>query len=217
MGIQEAMTTRVVTISASFGTGGSVIGPAVADRLGLPFVDRAIPAAVARDLAVPLDQALAHDQKLPTGIVRVLSEMANAVIPIGTSPIVGLTETDSEDIFRSGTEKVIHQVADETGGVILGRAAAIVLAGHPTALHVRLHGPRERRLRRSLERPGLSEEEAARLLDDSDKARFAYVKHFYRCDPRDSGLYHLAIDTTVLPDNVTVDLIVSVAHARRPG
>ena len=37
----------VVTISGSFGAGGSVIGPAVADRLGIPFVDRVIPIEVA--------------------------------------------------------------------------------------------------------------------------------------------------------------------------
>ena len=38
----------VVTISATYGAGGSEIGPAVAAMLGLPFVDRAIPAGVAR-------------------------------------------------------------------------------------------------------------------------------------------------------------------------
>jgi hypothetical protein len=37
----------VVTLSASFGAGGSVIGPRVAEELGLPFLDRAIPVAVA--------------------------------------------------------------------------------------------------------------------------------------------------------------------------
>ncbi|HEY0540394.1 MAG TPA: cytidylate kinase family protein, partial [Actinoallomurus sp.] len=36
----------VVTVSATFGAGGSVIGPAVAERLGKPFVDRAIPYTV---------------------------------------------------------------------------------------------------------------------------------------------------------------------------
>jgi hypothetical protein len=32
-----------VTIAATYGSGGSAIGPAVAERLGLPFVERAIP------------------------------------------------------------------------------------------------------------------------------------------------------------------------------
>lgn len=204
----------VVTISAPFGAGGSVIGPAVAERLGLMFVDRAIPAAVAKDLAVPLDRVLAHDQHLPSGIVRVLSKMANSIVPYGNTPVGALIETDEEDVFRSGTEKVIHEIADQSGGVILGRAAAIVLAGHPTALHVRLQGSRERRLARATAHEGLTEEDATRLLEDTDRARYAYVKHFYKADPGDSSLYHLVIDTTVLPDELCTDLIVRAAEAR---
>jgi cytidylate kinase len=211
------MPTQVVTISAPFGAGGSVIGPAVAERLDIPFVDRAIPAAVAKDLAVPLDRALVHDQRLPTGIVRILSKMANAVVPYGATPVAGLADTDEEDVFRAGTEKVIHEVAEGTGGVILGRAAAIVLAEHPTALHVRLHGPRDRRLARAMRNQGLSSDDANRLLDDSDKARAAYVKHFYRCDPSDARLYHLVIDSTALGDDVTVELIATAARARVAG
>jgi cytidylate kinase len=203
-----------VTISAPFGAGGSVIGPAVADRLGIPFVDRAIPAAVAKDLAVPLDRALAHDQRLPTGIVRILSKMANSMVPYGTSPIAATADTDEEDVFRAGTEKVIHHVADQTGGVILGRAAALVLANHPSALHVRLHGPKEARLARAVGREGITSETASKLMDDTDRARVAYVKHFYRCDPYDSRLYHLVIDTSVLPDAVCVDLIATAARVR---
>ena len=29
---------RLITVSASYGAGGSVVAPALADRLGLPFV-----------------------------------------------------------------------------------------------------------------------------------------------------------------------------------
>ena len=208
------MATTVVTISAPFGAGGSVIGPLVAGRLGIPFVDRAIPAAVAKELAVPLDRALSHDQQLPSGIVRVLSKMANSMIPYGTSPVGAVADTDAEDVFRAGTEKVIHEVADRTGGVILGRAAAIVLAQHPSALHVRLQGPHEGRLAAALLRGGISRDAAAKLMEDTDRARVAYVKHFYRADPRDARLYHLVIDTTVFPDDVCADLIVTAAHAR---
>ena len=33
----------LVALSASYGAGGSVIGPALAERLDVPFIDRAIP------------------------------------------------------------------------------------------------------------------------------------------------------------------------------
>ena len=55
----------VVTISATYGAAGSVIGPAVAEGLGARFLDRAIPVAVAHSLAVPLSDVLEHDERAP--------------------------------------------------------------------------------------------------------------------------------------------------------
>ena len=90
-----------------------------------------------------------------------------------------------EEEFLVRTEKVIREIAEHGGGVILGRASQLVLAGHPTALHVRLDGPRKRRLAIIRESLDLSEQDAERLLDDNDRARTAYVRHFYRADPAD--------------------------------
>ena len=53
---------HVVTISATYGAGGSVVGPAVAERLGVPFVDRAIPTRVADDLGISVEHALTRDE-----------------------------------------------------------------------------------------------------------------------------------------------------------
>src|SRR5438105_12612302 len=69
----RAVTARVggpvVTVSAQYGTAGAVIGPAVAEQLGVPFLDRAIPAAVAHSLSVPLAQVLEHDERRP-GVIE---------------------------------------------------------------------------------------------------------------------------------------------------
>jgi cytidylate kinase len=51
------------------------------------------------------------------------------------------------------------------------------------------------------------------MLDDNDRARTAYVKHFYGADPADPRLYHLVIDTTRLPASAAVDLIAAAARA----
>ena len=57
----------LVAISASYGAGGSRVGPALAERLGVPFVDRAIPMAVAERLDVSPDDATAYDEQAPGG------------------------------------------------------------------------------------------------------------------------------------------------------
>ena len=59
---------------------------------------------------------------------------------------------------------------------------------------------------------GVDEKLARRRLEDADRARTAYVKHFYRTDPADCRHYHLVIDTTVIPIDTAVDLVVRAAQ-----
>jgi cytidylate kinase len=199
-------------VSASYGAGGSEIGPAVAEALGLPFVDRAVPAGVARKLDVPLDLARQRDETTDRGLWRVISSMALVPEMAGAGPLAYHTFAD-EHAFREKTEEVLHEIA-ELGGVVLGRAAAIVLAGRDDALHVRLDGPVEGRVLRSVQRSGRSEAEVRRALRSNDAARAAYVRNFYRADPADARHYHLVIDTTAIPWNAAADLVVAAARAR---
>ncbi|MFL6055211.1 MAG: AAA family ATPase [Actinoallomurus sp.] len=206
----------VVTISATFGAGGSVVGPAVAEHLSVPFIDRAIPYTVAADIGCSLEEVLDHDDRAEHGLGRILANAARL-------PNVSLGGMDvhlpqrgivPEEEFVRRTEHVIKEIADRgDGAVILGRAAQIVLAGHPSTLHVRLDGPRKRRIARIQESMEVSAEEAERLLTENDRARTAYVKHFYRADPADPGLYHLVIDSTRLAATACADMVVTAAHA----
>ena len=204
-----------VTISATFGAGGSVIGPAVAERLGLPFVDRAIPAAVAAEIGCSLEEVLAHDDRAEHGLGRLLSQAARFpnVTLGGLEVDLSSRGLPTEEDLVARTEQVIKQVAVGRGGVILGRAAQLVLAGRPRVLHARLDGPRARRLAMVRESFGLGAREADRLLRDNDQARSAYVKHFYHADPADPALYHLVLDSTRLSAAACVDLIVAATGA----
>ncbi|MEV5747268.1 cytidylate kinase-like family protein [Actinoallomurus sp. NPDC052308] len=208
--------TGVITISATFGAGGSAIGPAVAEHLGVPFIDRAIPYTVAADLGCSLEEALAHDDRAEHGLGRLLADAARLPnVTLGGMDVhLPQRGVVPEEEFVHHTEQVIKEVADRgEGAVILGRAAQVVLADHPAALHVRLDGPRRRRIARVQESMELSAQEAERLLTENDRARTAYVKHFYRADPADPGLYHLVIDSTRLAAAACVDMVVTAAHA----
>ncbi|GAC1319984.1 MAG: hypothetical protein NVSMB16_15450 [Acidimicrobiales bacterium] len=198
---------RVVTISAPYGAFGSVIGPRVAERLGIPFIDRAIPMDVATRLSVPESEAMAHDEKVPSGFWRAMALLGTGTIPDGSGPIFD-RRPDEED-FRLQTEAVLRDVASSEGGVILGRAAAIVLADRPDALHVRLDGSIERRL---AQLTALGDQQAKAHQRYLDKAWAGYVKRFYRRNPADPALYDLILDSTVLSFEICVDLICLAAQ-----
>ena len=212
----------VVTLSASFGAGGSIVGPLVAEHLGLPFLDRAIPVAVAEALAVPMADAVAHDERRTPSLGRVLASLARAAAApdtaFGSAPTAARASLGDQPelAFRDQTERVIHQIADTTGGVILGRAGAIVLHEQGSALHVRLDGPVEARIQRAIGFEGINEAEARKMLAETDRAREAYVKHFYKCDARDACHYHLVLDSTVFDVDTCADLIVAAARAHNP-
>jgi cytidylate kinase len=201
----------VVTISASYGAGGAYVGPRLAERLGVPFVDRAIPNEVAQKLRVPLTEAVRHDETAGSVFERFVRVLAPAGMAFGARPYLEHEVVD-ENLYRDATEQVIREQAAREGGVFLGRAAALVLGESPRALHVRLHGSREGRVARAMEHEGLSRADAERRLADNDRAREAYVHHFYGADANDLRHYHLAIDTTAIDLDCCVDLIVAAAE-----
>jgi cytidylate kinase len=201
----------LVTLSAPYGAGGSRIGPQVAERLDVPFVDRAIPTGVAERLAVPLREAIEHDESVGNWFTRALLSFGQ-VTPVlaGATPVPENVLTD--DAFRQATEQVLREHAAGEGAVILGRAGAIVLREQPDVLHVRLGGPRAARIEQGMRLEGVDRATAERHLEETDRARQAYVHHFYRCDARDPEHYHLVIDSTAIALETCAELIVLAAR-----
>lgn len=205
----------VVTISAAYGAAGAEVARAVAERLGMPFHDRAIPAQVAGRLGVSVAEAEANDETVARGLWRLVASLGTMPDPVGgVLPTAALPDARA---YREQTERVLAEIADRAGGVVLGRAGAMVLGERPDVLHVRLDGPPRRRLDAACERSGRPRDEVRREMDANDRTRHAYVQHFYRCDPAVARHYHLVVDSTALPVETVVDLIVAAARARGIG
>ena len=204
---------HVVTISATYGAGGALVGPEVAERLGVPFVDRAIPVAVADDLGIPLDDALSRDEQCGGWLSRLLT----ATAPLSAEWMIGpehpRTALLPDSAVLRCTEGVIRKAVAGEGAVILGRAAAIVLRDHPGAFHVRLDGDPDRRVRQAMTLQGMDEHEAREALARNDKARSTYVRHFYNADAASPRYYHLVIDSTAVPLTACTELIVAAVEA----
>jgi len=202
-----------ITISSSYGANGDGIGREVAQRLGLQFFDRAIPVAVARELAIEPDEAIAKDWKAPGRMERVLSAMMTGSTQFGLLDAQAEI-TSNPDVFRQATELVIRQIADGDGGVILGRASMVVLRGRPDVLCVRLDGPTEARISRVVQRGNADEATARREQKVTDDAREAYGRTFYRVTQNDATLYHVILDSTVLSHEACVDVVLRTADDR---
>ncbi|MHB1851877.1 MAG: cytidylate kinase-like family protein [Acidimicrobiales bacterium] len=203
----------VVTISAAYGAGGGFVGPRVAERLGVTFWDRAIPASVAADLAERPEEVLAVENELGRGLSHWISFFsASGAVWTGIPPLDVESHHD-EAAYKAHIAAVLRRAA-QRGAVILGRGAAIVLANHPWALHVRLDGPLEARIAQVMDLGGLDEHTARRAQHHTDTARHRYVQRLYHADVADHRLYHLWIDATAVPLATCVDIIVEAVRGK---
>jgi cytidylate kinase len=200
------MAPRIVTISATYGAGGSVIAPRLADRLGLPFADRLI---LARGSA-PAGEQLSDQEREEARRRGFFSRLAHLTGGLGLPvPPAG----DLRDPVRQQVEANLKQLATGAGVVILGRGAAIVLASHPSAFHVRLDGPGDRRWRQAMSIENVDADTARDRLGETDRARARYLARLYERDPADPDLYHLVLDSTALSLDVCLNLVESAANA----
>ena len=196
-----------MTISATYGAGGSVIAPALADRLGVPFADRLIPAR--GRLTEPGEQMTDEEREevRRRGFFSRLAHLTGGM---------GLPVPDAGDLrgpVRQQVETNLEQLAREPGAVILGRGAAVVLARHPAVFHVRLDGPPEARCRQAMAMEHIDATTAHDRQHETDQARARYLARMYERDPVDPALYHLVIDSTAVPFDTCVELIERAAHA----
>jgi chloramphenicol 3-O-phosphotransferase len=199
----------VVTISSAYGALGSEVGRAVAAELDVPFLDRAIPVAVAEKLAVPLEEAETRDEALAGFFERLLSSFVIMGSVYGSA--VPPVDVPDEAAFRAATEQTIVDHASSGAAVIVGRGGMIVLASHPHVLRVRLSGPLEARIAQAVARYGLEPEEARRQERQNDGARAAWVRRLYGRDVADPSLYDLVLNATKLSMEECVALIVAAA------
>ena len=202
---------RLITVSAAYGTGGSVVAPALADRFGLPFLQRVTTSQGHIAKRGPCEEQLTEEEVRATPVHRLLAHFTQAM-PAGPTQSPPSTHHQDEHLRGHGETGIHRLLAVDGGGVILGRAGAVVL-GKDRGFHVRLDGPAERRVVQGAAIEGISEEEARERLRAADRARIAYVRRLYRCDPADASLYHLVIDSTAMPLDTVIELIVTAARA----
>jgi cytidylate kinase len=201
----------VVTVEALYGAGGSVVGPRVAERLGVEFLDRAIPASVARRTGLPEAAVASYDEQPRSRMGRLVESLAWVPNPSGDESAERL-DLD-EDRMQAEIEEFLAR-ASASGGVVLGRGGAVVLGSVPGALHVLLTGPREARVRQAMGLEDIDQKTAEHRLEANDRARREYVRQRYGVDGDDPSLYHLVIDGCAFDFDACADLIATASRMR---
>lgn len=194
-----------MTISATYGAGGSIVAPQVAKALGVPFVDRLI-----RGDDAVLTEGTRSEEIVESVINRILYRFAQMSEDFDPERVL-----DRDMTVRQQLEKRLDSYRSSGAGVVLGWAGVAIL---DSAFHVRLDGSPDARLRQAMRIERLEERIARGRQVQADRARARFVRRFYGLDAGDTSLYHLVIDSTKIPIPAVVQTIAAaVRAAARPA
>ncbi|WP_164990959.1 cytidylate kinase-like family protein [Streptomyces sp. GZWMJZ-114] len=208
-----------MTISASYGTGGTYIARKAAKQLGFRMLDRAISSRVAEQLNVSEEEAQAGKvERSPVKrLLRKLMPLTGEVIDTNDDDVPDTLLPHDAGLFRIASEAIMREAFSD-GVVILGRAASAAFRHEPGILRVRLFGSTEARITQAASLEGAEAKDVAKRLSEADHARALYVRRLYGCDIDDPDLYHVQIDSTALPlDDCAGIITLAYAAMHRPS
>ena len=224
----------VITMSGNLASGAREVGQAVAQELGIDFVDQQLMVEASQRCGVSVVTVAEHDERRGSfrerlsGLIRTVLERSAAS---GADPLTGATGLEgilsrtyadmaveepqlSDSLYLKTMTALIRELAARGEVVILGRGSQMLLADMPRALHVLCVAPRKLRANRLAERDDIGIEQALRRTAEEDRARCAFYKKFWHVEVEDPKLYDLTIDTARLSYDIATQLIVAAARAK---
>jgi cytidylate kinase len=202
----------VISISRQYGSGGSEVAERVAEALGWELLDNAIVDAVAARLDMTAEEVEAREERVPSLVERLASAMtlgSPEMLITGEHPL----GAPSEEQLVATTAQIVEEAVSRGHVVLVGRGAQSQLAERQDAFHVFCYAPRADLIARAAKRLGISPAEAARVVDDTNRAREQYVKRHWNRVWQSVDNYHLCVNTSWVGIPETAEMVVRAARS----
>lgn len=194
------MAKRIITISREFGSGGRVIGEAVAKELGYTFYDKELICEIAKKSKLSEEFVEKRLESAPTKSI-----FSYAFVKRGWD---GLSK---EDYLFDVQKRLVEEIAEKENCVIVGRCANDILRDREDVLSVFICAAQEDKIRRIMERYEVSEKQAVRMQKDTDKKRSTNYNYYTDGVWGMATAYDLTLNSSVLGYDGCVKLISELA------
>jgi cytidylate kinase len=195
---------RIVTIEREFGSGGGGIACELARRLGWKLWDQQLTSEIAKRAQVPESAVALCDERVDGRIYRLAKAFWRGSYE-RSMPMANSHAFDTDRMMAMVGE-IMSTIAAEGNAVIVGRGSPFFLREREDTFRVFTYAPHDEKIRRLLAM-GKSPAEAEDLVENVDKERIAYIKHYFNADWPVRALYHLMINTVVGDENVIATIL----------
>lgn len=191
------MTKRIITISREFGSGGRFIGEEVAKKLGIAYYDKDIIGQIAEQSGLSPEYIRENGELSPK---KGLFDYAFSGRDI--------TGKSVEDILYETQRKIIMEIAEKENCVIIGRNADFILKAREDVLNVFIHGEMPDKIQRICKLHNVSEADAIKMINDTDKRRRANYNFYTDQKWGMAGNYTLSLNSSQIGYDKCENIII---------
>lgn len=203
----------VITINRELGSGGKTVAKKLAEKLGVPFYDKA-------HLQSMEDKEGLNDEKIESlkskkrtwwpdfkKIVELDGGFAVSIYDnLPNYPVKDKNDTDQK--FRTEQE-ILKGIVDAESCVVAGRCSFVTFKDHPNHLHIWIQSPLDCRVERVMKKKGIaSKAEAEKFVKEVDQLCEDYVKRHTGASRYDTRNYDLVISMEGKTEEEAVDIIL---------
>ena len=185
----------VITINRELGSGGRTVGRILAEKLGVPYYDKALTQPLEEKFDMSIDQIerlKGNNRSWWEDIKRVLILGEDAANSFDYYDEEKKKHVTSEAVLKAEKE-ILQEIAIEESCVIAGRSAFFALNGYPNSLNILIQASMQYRLNRIMGKKNLSEKEAKKVIKEVDESREEYLKNNAHTSRYDTRNYDLVI------------------------
>lgn len=200
----------VITINRELGSGGRTVGRKLAEKLGVPYYDKALIETLQKeyDLSVEkIEKLKGAKHSWWDDVVRILdvgSGGGNCYMPQKAEKADTLT---TDEVFKTET-LILQNLVAEKSCVVAGRSGFFIFRDHPNHLSIFIQASMPHRIQRLMRKQNMKEEEARKTIEKVDKMRENYVKKCTGTSRYDTRNYDLVISVDGKTEDEIVDVIM---------
>ncbi|HJD28324.1 MAG TPA: cytidylate kinase-like family protein [Candidatus Blautia avicola] len=197
------MAHRIITINRMYGSGGRLLGKALAEKLGIGFYDKELIRLASEKNQIPYKELEKVDERKASQWRLPVKEQMQMEPQYHFHPM--------NDVLFETQSQVIQELAQKEDCIIVGRCANYVLGDKCFSLFV--YAPFEYRVQSIMERLGREEKSARALVKKMDKTRRSYYEFFTDEKWKDLSNYQMCIDTSRFDQEFLLKLLADVYTA----
>lgn len=191
----------VITVTSEAGSGGRIIAKILGIKLKIPVYDKELVDLIAQEGGFTKRFVQAHNEILYRSTAEAFIQNNFSVENFHSKSYTRLYEAQ---------ERVISKLAERQNCIIVGHCSNFILKNNKNVMNILITADMKNRITYISEKYGLNRHESQKKIRRQDHNTWEFYLHFTNQDWKDSGNYHLCLNSSLFGYEETADIIEDI-------